>query len=156
MGILIAWASDHWFSLVQTLGIVGGFVIAARSLSIDTRTRAAEIHLAITEAHRDIWENLVSNANLAEVLDPTRNVHTSPVAPIEERFVLLVLTHTAAVHRAMSLSVFKSWEGLEADVREFFMLPVPSCVLKRYLPYQEKAFIAFMTSLTTSPPNAKA
>ena len=80
--------AENWFSLIQTLGIVVSFAIAARSLSIDARTRTTEIHLSLTAAHRDIWENLLTTPSLADAISPTRNLEASPVTPEEERFVL--------------------------------------------------------------------
>lgn len=134
---ILSWAGENWFSLIQTLGIVAGFAIASRSFLLDSRARRVDVYLTLTQAHRDIWENVVTNPDLASVLETDS----------EERLVLLVLLHTASVHRASSLGVYPLWEGLKADIRDFYRLPVPSCVVHKYAPFQEPAFLLFIKNL---------
>lgn len=144
---ILSWAGENWFSLIQTLGIVAGFAIASRSFLLDSRARRVEVYLTLTQAHRDIWENVVTNPDLASVLDPARDIDSKPPTDSEERLVLLVLLHTASVHRASSLGVYPLWEGLKADIRDFYRLPVPSCVVHKYGPFQEPAFLLFIKQL---------
>ena len=152
MGIL-PWFEQHWFSLLQSLGIVGGFAIAARSLSIDLRARKTEVFLSITAAHRDIWEHLVDRPELARVLDPAVDVSEAPPNPSEERFVLLILTHLNSVHLAMQNEVLPRSDGFIMDAGDFFSLPIPAVVLQKFLRYQDPAFQAFLTGLRAHSPH---
>lgn len=141
------WLAEHWFPLVQTLGIVGSFAIASRSLSLDSRSRRAELHFMMTASHREIWEHYVNTPALAATLDPGRSLVANPPLPSEERFVLLVLLHTATVHHAVELRALRQWPGWRADVKAFFSLPVPRTVAKRFLEFQEPGFRRFLEDL---------
>ena len=116
---ILMWVETNWFSLAQTLGILAGFMVASRSLSLESRARQAEIFLELNQSHREIWENLVSTPELGAVLDPTRRVSEHPSGPSEERLVLLVVLHTSSVHRAIQLGVFPSWTVCERTLGNF-------------------------------------
>lgn len=149
---LYPWFEQYWFTLVQTIGIVTGFYVAARALTLDSRARQAEVHLALTQAHREIWANLIQNPELSLVLDADRDVLVSPPTSSEERFVLLVLLHTASIYRAISLKILSSWPGLEKDISGFFSLPLPFLVLGKYRTSQNDDFLRYMDSLIPAPP----
>jgi hypothetical protein len=141
------WLGEHWFSLAQTLGIVASFAIASRSLALDSRSRRAELHFMMTASHREIWEHYVNNPSLASTLDPSRKISGHPPKPAEERFVLLVLLHSATVFHAVELHALRQWPGWKADVKAFFSLPVPRAVAERFLEFQEPGFRRFLSDL---------
>ncbi len=140
----LSWTQENWFSLAQTLGIAGGFLLAARSLGLESRARRAEVHLAVTAAHREIWSQMLKQPRLSSLLDACRNVEASPPTPAEERFVLLVLLHLAAVRQAVDLQVLPSWDGADRDVREFLSLPLPRAVTSSYLSRQSPEFQRYL------------
>lgn len=141
------WLTEQWFSLAQSLGIIAGFVVASRALSLDSRYRRAELHFMMTASHREIWEHYVNKPSLASTLDPARNIVVHPPLPSEERFVLLVLLHTATVFHAVELNALNQWPGWHADVKALFSLPVPGAVARRFLEFQEPAFRQFLNGL---------
>ncbi len=121
--------------------------MASRSLSLDSRSRRAELHFMMTASHREIWEHYVNTPSLASTLDPGRSIRENPPLPSEERFVLLVLLHTATVFHAVELQALRQWPGWKADVKAFFSLPVPKTVAKRFLEFQEPGFRRFLEDL---------
>src|SRR5260221_13307070 len=68
MGFL-NWASDNWFILLQSLGIIGGLLFTAASLRLDEKTRRVGNLMAITKNHREIWTALYDRPELSRVLD---------------------------------------------------------------------------------------
>lgn len=149
------WFEENWFSLIQTIGILSGFLLAARSLTLDRGIRKTEILIQLTESHREIWEGFLDKADLEATLEPYRKIDSHPVSFSEKRFVTSVLLHIAMVHRASQHDVFQPWEGLKRDIREFLSLPVPGEVFKSLRPYQEAEFLAFIDEilLDDSSPN---
>lgn len=145
------WFEQNWFSLIQTIGILSGFLLAARSLALDRGIRKTEILMQLTESHREIWESFLDEANLESTLDPYRKVDTHPITFAEKRFVTSVILHMAMVHRASRHGVFQPWEGLKLDIREFLHLPVPGTVFENLRPYQEEEFLRFIDSLLNAP-----
>ena len=151
----LALLKPHWFDLVQTAGIVSGFVYTSISFSVDSRARRAAFTFDVNEAHREIWSALVADPNLARILDPDADIDRQPVTKEEEHFVLLVLLHLAAVHRAIELRLYPQWSGLANDIRRFFSLPIPKRILDHYLPLQAPEFIRFVLGLLQSRPRKR-
>ena len=141
------WFEENWFSLIQTIGILSGFLLAARSLSLDRGIRKTEILIQLTESHREIWESFLDKADLEATLEPYRNLDGHPISFSEKRFVTSVVLHMAMVHRASQHDVFQPWEGLRRDIREFLSLPVPGEVFKGLRRYQEAEFLAFIDEI---------
>lgn len=141
------WFEENWFSLIQTIGIVAGFLLAARSLALDRGIRKTEILIQLTESHREIWEGFLDDANLDQTLSPSRNLESKPVTFAEQRFVISIILHMALIHRAAKHGVFKHWSGLERDICEFLSLPVPAAVFSKQRPYQEPEFLAFVDQI---------
>jgi hypothetical protein len=146
------WFEQNWFSLIQTIGILSGFLLAARSLALDRGIRKTEILMQLTESHREIWEGFLDDANLEATLNPYRKIETHPISFAEKRFVTSVLLHMAMVHRASLHGVFEPWQGLKLDIYEFLQLPVPQEVFRTIRPYQEQAFLDFIDSLWQESP----
>jgi len=141
------WIAENGFPFIQTLGVAGGLFYAGRSFEWDRRTRETEIFISITEAHRDIWKNLVEHPKLARILDPHANLRTAPITVEEKRFVTLLYVHLSAVHQAIENGIYKSSPGMEEDIRHLIRLPIPASVLQEILPYQTPAFQAYLESL---------
>src|SRR5437899_136859 len=58
------WLSDNWFVLLQSLGIIAGFVFTAHSLRSETKMRRVGNLLAITESHRKLWTEFSNRREL--------------------------------------------------------------------------------------------
>src|SRR5258708_7781649 len=54
MGFLL-WIGDNWFTLLQSVGIIGGLLLTTSALNSDARTRRVANLIEITRGHRDIW-----------------------------------------------------------------------------------------------------
>lgn len=67
----VPWLSLHWFTLLQSIGIVGGLLFTGVSLRIDTKVRRVSTLITITQQHRDIWTQLYRRPEMARHLpDP--------------------------------------------------------------------------------------
>ena len=138
---------NHWFELIQTVAIVAGLLYTARSFSLDTRSRKAEFVFRVSKAHREIWESVIDDPELARVLEKHPDLSAQPITRAEERLVLLVIHHLSAVHEAISLDLYPTWPGIDEDVRQFFSLPIPSALLPQYLPAQRQEFRSYLTRI---------
>jgi hypothetical protein len=144
---MASWLASNWFTLIQTAGVVGGLFYSAIALSIDTKVRRTEVLLALTEAHRDIWERLIEQPDLARILDAAADLRLLPPTPSERRFVLLVILHLGAVRMAIKEGAYGASPGMQEDLREFLALPIPRAVAMSALPYQAPEFQEFLHDL---------
>lgn len=144
MGFL-EWASNNWFSLLQSLGIIGGLVFTGLALRLDARVRRESNELAVTEAHRELWSQYLRRPELARILEVKADVVVHPVTHVEEMFVLLLI-----VHLNTSLDVTSpDWnvgadEGLRQDIRWFFSLPIPRHVWEHSRARHAPALVRFV------------
>lgn len=144
---MVAWLGTNWIDLLQTAGVVGGLLISAAALRMDTRVRRTEVILRLTEAHRDIWERLVEQPTLARVLEPGVSPSAAPPSPAERRFVQLVILHLATVRQAVREGTYDASPGMDDDIREFLSLPIPRSVAESLVRFQPADFQDYLRRL---------
>ena len=137
-----AWLSEHWFDLLQTVGIVASLLLAAYAAWKDDRARRIGNSIAINEQHRQAWKDIYEHPELARVLDMEADAKDISIG--EEMFVTTLISHLSTVFRAMKHGEFVTLEGLQRDVREFLALPIPKTVWEKVKPFQDEKFVAFV------------
>lgn len=139
--------ASHWLEILNATGIVGGLLFTGLGFWHDQRMRRTEVVLSITESHREIWESMVEQPELARVLDPSADLVADPPSVAESRFVKLVLLHISATFHAIRNGTYPGSPGMDEDVRAFLSLPVPRSVLREFLPYQDEPFRGYVEGL---------
>jgi plasmid maintenance system killer protein len=143
MGAL-SWIAEHWFDLLQTVGIIGGLLLATYTTRKDEKARRISNLIAITGQHHDIWSELYERPQLARVLEKELDLKKHPVSVEESLFVKLIIVHLAAVHHAMKSGMFEKLEGLRKDVNGFFSAPIPKVAWEKFKPLQDASFVKFI------------
>ena len=146
MGGMAQWLTENWFNLFSSLGIIGGLWFTAVSLHSETKTRRIANLLTVTANYREIWKEFFHSPILARVIDPAVDVTQSPITPVEELFVGLIISHINSVFYATNDALVVEWEGLRRDVGLFFSLLVPNAVWQRTKLLQNQDFAAFIDS----------
>lgn len=148
MGIMAAmnWLANHWFDLLQSIGIVGGLIYTALAAREDTASRQISNLIAVSGRYYDIWRELFRQPHLARILNANIDLTKAPVTDEERLFVKMLLLHLDTVRRAMSAGVFVKLNGLKDDIREFVSLPIPNVVWQKMKPFQDKDFVDFVES----------
>jgi hypothetical protein len=138
------WIGENWIELLQTIGIVGGSLLAAYTTRKDEQARKISNSIAISEQYRQIWKDIYDHPQLARVLEKDTDVVAEPVSVGEEMFVTTIVAHLSTVFRAMKHGEFVELEGLQKDVRDFFALPIPKAVWAKLKPLQDANFTKFI------------
>jgi hypothetical protein len=138
------WITEHWFDLLQTVGIVGSLLFTAYTTRKDERARKIGNSIAINEQYRQNWKELYEHPKLLRVLAKDVDLEKEPIAEDEKLFVNMLIVHLSTVYRAMKYGEFVKLEGLQTDVVEFFSLPIPSSVWEKIKPLQDKDFVEFI------------
>jgi hypothetical protein len=136
------WVAEHWLNLLETVGIIGSFLLAAYTARKDDRARRIANSIAINEQHRNIWKDIYEHPELARVLDI--DADAKEISTGEEMFVITLISHLSTVFRAVKQGEFVTLEGLQRDVREFLILPIPKTVWEKVKPFQDEKFIVFV------------
>jgi hypothetical protein len=143
MGIL-HWVSDNWFTLLQSVGIVGSLLLTTVALRDDAKTRRVGNLIRVTESHRQIWSELYRLPELARVSDMTVDLVRKPITPAEELFVGLLVLHLNSSYHAMKDGVFIAPAGLRKDIQRFFSRPMAKIVWEKMKPFQDADFVRFV------------
>ncbi len=141
---LLTWLSLHWFDLLQTIGIVGGLYFAGWAQHSDAKAQGVANLLKLTEQHRGLWMTLFSDPKLSRILDPKTDLTRYPLTNEENRFVNMVIMHLNGAYHAIQADVLTQPEGLTADVRGFFALPIPKAVWQMAMRFYDSNFVAFV------------
>jgi hypothetical protein len=76
-----------------------------------------------------------------------RNLKVEPASEREELFINTLIVHLSTAYRAMKNGEFVRLEGLKADVKSFFSLPIPRMVWGKVRPFHDKDFVDFIQSV---------
>ena len=140
----IEWLTGHWLDLLQSIGIIGGFVFSAYSIRKESRSRQIANMLAAAQHHHAIWRECYNNPYLFRVVDKKAKLDKKPVTPAEQLFVTAIIIHLDSLHRAIKAKIFMQQEGLRRDVRSFFSLPIPKAVWREVKLLQDRDFVKFV------------
>ena len=72
------WLNNNIFDLVQTAGIVLGFLVTLHAVREETKSRKVSNAIALTQNHRELWTLPIQNPSLARVLDREADVKKTP------------------------------------------------------------------------------
>ena len=138
------WIAENWFTGLQTIAIVSGFIFTCITLRRDSHSRRISSLFQITANHRDVWEKLLTLPKLHRVLSAKADLVRKPVTVDETLFVGFLILHLNSAHQAIRNRLLDAPEGLATDIRTFFVLPIPRAVWADRRRFQDDEFIAFV------------
>ena len=148
VGFFVLWIEENWFDFLQSGGIVAGLFFTGFAALQGNRSRNIETLLSITESHRTLWLQIFSDPHLLRILKPKAALKSKPVTAEERIFVNLIILHLTGVLAAMRAGVMEKPAGLDADLAEFFSLPIPAEVWKATLHYRDAATRKYVEDIT--------
>lgn len=144
MGSLVAWLSDNWVSLFQTLGICGSLLFTAESLRRDVEAKRVSEYLTLNTQHRRLWGQLHHRPRLAHLLDVDRDLEARPVTTEERLFLELAFVHFHTGWLVARKGSLVPLSVLSTDAGHFFRLPVPRSVWSQVMATHQPEFVRFV------------
>lgn len=138
------WVGHNWLALVQTSALAGGLLFTGIAGLLDARARRVGNLIQLTQQHRDLWERLYFQSELARILDPAADPIQSPVTSEEELFVIFLILHLSNTYYAIRAGFFQKLRGLRKDIERFFSLPIPRAVWEKVKDLQDESFVRFV------------
>jgi hypothetical protein len=138
------WIGEHWFDLIQSVGIIASLLFSAYTTRKDERARRIGNLIAVNDEYRHIWREFYGQPRLSRVLKHDVDLNKEPISDEEWLFVKMLILHLDNVRRAIKARMFVKIEGLREDVRDLFALPIPKAVWEKIKPFQDKDFVAFI------------
>jgi len=138
------WIGHNWIALIQTVALAGGLLFTGVAVLLDARARRVGNLIQLTQQHRDLWERLYIQPELARILDSAANPAQSPVTAEEEMFVIFLILHLSNTYYAMRSGFFHKLHGVRKDIEQFFSLPIPHAVWEKVKDLQDESFVHFV------------
>ena len=138
------WNAQDWFTLLQSLGIIGGLFFAGLSFRDSFKARQVATLIEITQSHRQIWEKLLFHPALARVSKAAVDLDRKPITENERLIVRFLVLHLNATYEAAKNSSITRIEGIHNDIKRFFAAPIPRAVWNELKMFQNSDFVAFV------------
>ena len=130
--------------VLNAAGVIGSLLFTAFSFRDTQRERELGNLIALTQAHREIWLQFQSDAELVRILDRNADAASFPATAKEEFFITSLILHLYCAYRGIQRGMYPKLEGLQRDIREFYSLPIPSQVWERMKVFQDRDFVSFV------------
>lgn len=141
---IIQWAIEHGSDLLGAIGIIASLAFTGIALRRDHKALLVANLIAITAAHRDLWQYYADHPEVHRVLSPNADLDSSPVTEAERVFVTSAFQHLAMVHTARGYGTFVTHQQVDRDIREFFTLPIPREVWLQTRKFHSAEFAQFV------------
>ena len=136
---------QHLFDIIQTIFLVLGFYLAAKSYQDDDRSRQVGHLLQLGESYRKIKETLIEKPELASIFNTKKDA--SKITTIERNYIQQVIMQMYSVYIATKLGQFDSFEGIENDIRRFLNFPLQAAVWEEIKEFHDREFVEYIESL---------
>jgi hypothetical protein len=146
---IIQWAIEHGSDLLGAIGIIASLAFTGIALRRDHKALLVANLIAITAAHRDLWQYYAEHPEVHRVLSPNADLDSSPVTEAERVFVTSAFQHLAMVHTARGYGTFVTHQQVDRDIREFFTLPIPRQVWLQTRKFHSPVFTNYVDAATT-------
>jgi hypothetical protein len=148
------WMNHNWVPLLQTGAVAAGLLLVGIGLLLEARARRVGNLIQLTQQHRDLWERMYSQKELARILNPTADLAKKTVTASEEMFVVFIILHLSNTYYAIRSGFFRKPHGLRKDIQRFFSLPIPRAVWDKVKTLQDAPFLAFVEQCYPSADHA--
>lgn len=141
------WLKTEWFSLIQTVGVIGGLIFTGATVRRDARAREAENLLAFAERHRSLWSEIAGRPELHRIIEKNADLSINPITAAEYVALNVVIVHYELGWRMARSADRADLKPLSKDVQNFFALPLPrnvwnatkDCHSQRFVEFVEKS-----------------
>jgi len=144
MAGLLSWVDQNWFSLLQSVGIIGSLCVSGAALRRDTGARRISDLLTLAGHHRELWCELLRQKDLARILQTEVDLIDKPVSLAEEEFLNLVIVHFHTSWLLVREGAILSLDALAIDAGSFFSLPLPHAVWNKTKGFRDSKFVDFI------------
>ena len=140
----LSWFNQNWFSLAQTLGIVGSIALTAASLRRNTRAQKLSDYLTMISQHRELWSDAHRRPELQRIFQAEVDLLAAPISVAEDEFLNLVIVQFNTCWLLAKEGALVTLDVLNADAHSFFSLPIPRAVWEKTKHSRDPKFMGFI------------
>ncbi len=109
-------------------------------------SRRASDLLALSERHQELWAELYRRPELSRIRNKEVDLLAHPVTAMEVEFLRAVFVHFFTGYLLARNGSLLKMDVFEADVRDFFSLPIPKAVWRENRDGRDSQFVRFIES----------
>ncbi|MGB0861517.1 MAG: hypothetical protein ACPG19_01385 [Saprospiraceae bacterium] len=136
----------NWFDLLQSIFILGGFILSFIATQNDIRSRKVEHLLYLNQSYREIWAKTYTYPELLRIRETDIDLKTNPITAPERRMIREMVIHIYAIYEAIQNNQIEKGET-DKDIYDFLQLPIPNVVWEEVKVYHNKKFIDYIDEL---------
>lgn len=144
MGRFLFWLNHHWFSCLQSLGIIGGLLFTAISLRREGKAKRLSNILQLNAQHRELWSEVSRRPELARIFQTEVDILSHPITAAEENFLQLVISHFDIGFWVVRQKTILPLSSFKKDVQWFFALPIPKRIWQESKSTRDPRFVSFV------------
>lgn len=137
---------QNMVDMIQTIFMVVGFYITAKTFIDQILTRKAEFRMRIDDKYQNIKNTAIENPQLARVFKHLSNKKIT-ITAIEEAYVKQLINHVHMVYDIWILKQIELSDGMRKDISGWLSCTIPGMVWKEKKSYYDKGFVRFMEEL---------
>lgn len=138
------WLEQHWFHLLEGVGIIASLLFTTATVRHDLRARRNQEHLLLATQHRRLWGELHRRPRLARILERERDLAAEPLTVAEEQFLMLAIVHYQNGWLLTGKGSLITRKALTLDAGDFFSRPAPHAVWRNVRGIMEARFVEFV------------
>ncbi len=146
--------SRLFVDLLQSLGIIAGFIFTILHVRRSTRLTKFDVFWRIGESHREIWSEVYDNPALERVLQEKLDLSEDQISIQERTFINSVILHVENVYKAHREGFYEIGVHERDDIGELFTRPLFASVWNDVKKYQSDSFRSFLESLRVEAINS--
>ena len=140
----IPWAKNNWFNLIQTAGIMGSLWMTAAAAKREAKAQETENLIALKAQHHELWNGVLEKPELQRILQPDADVGNLPLTAVERAFIDMVFVHFQTGWMLARSGAWISLTEIQADIGDFFTLPLPSAFWVQTKKFRNSQFVRFV------------
>jgi len=136
---------QHLFDIIQTIFLVLGFGLAAKSYQDDDRSRQVGHLIQLGDSYQKIINTLIEKPQLNGIFSKGKD--PSKITTVERNYIQQVIMQMYLVYTATKLGQFDYFEGIENDIKKFLNFPLQAAVWEEIKQFHDKEFVEYIEKL---------
>lgn len=148
MTITISSGSEpfDWFTLLQSVGIIIGFIFSGYALLKESRATKLQNYILLTQNHREVWSMVMDNEKLGRVLDKVVPKNKLILSYNERQFLTFIFLHITCSFELSKRGKIVDIQKDKEDIADLLSYPLVRLFWEQNGQFYNEDFRAFIAS----------
>jgi hypothetical protein len=117
-------SSFDWFTLLQSLGIIIGFLFSGFAIWKDSNATKLQNYILLTQSHREVWSMMMDNEKLGRVLERDIPAKKQELTYSERQFLIFIFLHITCSFELSKRDKIINIEKDKEDIADLLSYPL--------------------------------